>query len=123
MFGRRFMREGFDTEARDKHLGALLHQWRDIEPQPGFDAAVWRRIRTDSIPDPRALLLTSFLREWILPHPIWASAAAAAVAIVAGVLVGVSAPTARASHFTNKPLLHARTLTGTYLAMVTGEAR
>jgi len=107
----------------DERLTGLLHEWRAIEPRANFEAAVWRRIRTAAAPEPQAIPAFSLLREWLHPRTAWVSAMAAALGILVGVWAGVSARGARNEHQVAEPLLHPQTLAGSYLAMVTGDAR
>ncbi len=122
MFGRRSKIGQDGGNARDERLRALLHEWKGVEPQPDFEAAVWRRIRASTV-ETRGTLRAVFLREWSLSHPVWSTALAAAVAIAVGGLAGVSTSTAASRHYAFTPFLHSHTLTGSYLALATGEIR
>jgi hypothetical protein len=123
MFGRRASEREIGQDARDAHLSTLLREWKGVEPPADFEAAVWRRIRTASALEPRGLSLIGFVRDWILPHPAWASVVAAAAAIVVGGWAGISTPMAREDRQDAEPLLHAQTLAGSYLAMASGGSR
>lgn len=66
---------------QDDQLHRLLQQWKEIEPASNFDAQVWRQIRQPE-PNP-APSFADWLRGW-LPRP------ALAVAVVAGMVIGVT---------------------------------
>ncbi len=109
--------------ARDERLSAWLSAWQGIEPRADFEGAVWRRIRAAAVPKPQGLPRIATLRQWMLPHPAWASAIAATAAIMVGVLVGRFVPAGHESGAHSEPLLHPQTLAGAYLAMARGENR
>ena len=102
--------------ARDERLSALLSQWRAVEPGPGFEAAVWRRIR--AVPAAQPAGLWDRWLDWFLPHPVWAGAAAASVAMAIGLLAGLATPGhARAGGHETHALLQPGTLMGAYAAL------
>ena len=120
MHGERF---GPDNGDGDKRLTALLREWKTVEPEPAFEAAVWRRIRAQSAPPSRHTALSN-LRAWLELRPVWANAIAAAAGILAGVGLAFFAPASGGERRTGDPLLHSETtLAGSYIAMATGEAR
>jgi len=123
VFGRRFKTTPDGRDVHDKRLSTLLCEWQGLETHPDFEAAVWRRIRTVSVPEPSARSLLGRLCEWMAPHPVWAAAMAVTVAIVIGGLAGFSASTADSSHRASQPLLHPRTLAGSYLYATAGGDR
>ncbi len=116
MFGRTRDNNRVGAGARDERLSDLMREWPAVEPGSGFEAAVWRRIRTVPVAPP-AGLWDRWL-DWFLPHPVWGGAAAAAVALVIGILAGLAMPgrTQAVAHDTHA-LLHPRTLMGTYAAL------
>jgi hypothetical protein len=119
MFARTRDRDESDADARDERLSVLLRQMPAVEPGADFESAVWRRIRTVPVAQP-AGLWDRWL-DWFLPHPVWAGAAAAAVALAIGLLAGLATPGhARAAAHENHPLLHPGTLMGTYAALSEG---
>ena len=111
------------TTEGDERMSALLHEWRAIEPRDNFEAAVWRRVRTASLPEPVGASVSGILRDWLLPRTVWVSAVAAAAAILVGTWAGLSVPAAGIGGRAVEPLLHPQTLAGSYLTMVTGGAR
>jgi hypothetical protein len=115
--------DGHGEAHSDERLHALLHEWKGVEPRANLEAAVWRSLRTAAVPVPRGLAFILAVRDWILPPPVWAGALSATAAILVGVFAGVSTSAGRDSRVAAEPLLHARTLAGSYLAMVTGGAR
>ncbi len=120
MIGKRYTGDGKVGQVRDEQLHALLANWRGIEPRDNFETAVWRRIRAEAIPETRWGWVAGMLQEWILPHPAWATALAASVAIVVGGWAGSASdvqPRATQMH----PLLQEHTLAGAYLAMSSGD--
>ena len=94
-----------------------------MEPHAGFETAVWQRIHAVSAPKLPGFSILDRLREWVVPYPAWASAMAAAAGIVFGVGLAFSEPALRKSHQADEPLLHSRTLAGSYLTMTTGGPR
>lgn len=80
----------------DVELRNLLRTWQvSVEPDPGFEAAVWRRI---AVEDERALQRrwSHAICEWLtvqLPRPAFASAL-----FMAAIVIGVSAGAVRADH-------------------------
>lgn len=123
MFGKMSERQPDRTGESDKRLHSLLQEWRPIEPSPNFSTAVWRRIRRDSVPEPKGLPSPFLLFDQFLPQPPWVAAAAVAVAVILGVWAGLPPPTERKSHWVSEPLLQPQTLTGAYLAMATGDTQ
>jgi hypothetical protein len=117
MFGRRFRSESRETLESNERLSALLHEWKDIEPQANFEAAVWRRIRAVSTPEQRRFTTATTL-EWFTPHPVWVNAMAVAAGIAVGVGLAFSTPAMRDIHQTDETLLRSQTLAGSYLAML-----
>ena len=111
------------TQDDDSGLTALLHAWKGLEPHTGFETAVWRRIHAVSAPKSPVLSIFGRLWEWVAPYPAWASAMAAAAGILVGVGLAFSEPALRKSHQADEPLLHSRTLAGSYLTMTTGGPR
>jgi len=116
MFGKNRDSERGGAGAQDEQLSVLLRQWPAVDPSLRFEAAVWRRLRAVPATQP-----TGLWDRWLdgfLPHPIWAGAAAASVALVIGFLAGLTTPDRAWSggHDTH-PLLHPRTLMGTYAAL------
>jgi hypothetical protein len=95
----------------DDKLKQLLGQWREIEPRPQFNADVLRRIRQ---PLPQ---YQGWLERFGL-QPIWAQAVAMLAGITIGLYAGLSpAPAAQAV-----ALLKPGTLTGNYVSMISGGA-
>ena len=123
MFGRRFSLGSNTAQPDDGRLSALLDQWKSIEPQANFEAVVWRRIRAASAPEQQPLPVAIILRDWFVPRSAWVNAAAVAAGILVGVGLAFFAPAARGGRHANEPLLHAQTLAGSYLTMVTGGPR
>ncbi len=69
---------------KDERKLYLAH-WRDIEPRPGFEDRVWRRVYTAQ-PSPLVRWLNT-LRDWTDLQPAYASAAA----LLVGAFLGLSA--------------------------------
>lgn len=101
--------------ARDEAFSARMREWRAPEPRAGFEEAVWRRIRSEAAP--RSIRGWGSLWDWLLPHPVLAGAATAAVALVLGALAGVILP-GRAPD--DHALLRPGTVAGTYLDLSNG---
>lgn len=123
MFGRRFRSESSRAQEGNERLTALLHEWRGIEPRPDFETTVWRRIHTASAPEQRRFPVVTTLREWFVPRPAWVNAMTAAAGVAVGVGLAFYAPAAHDGGQAAAPLLHAQTLAGSYIMMVTGETR
>lgn len=104
----------------DKRLRALLMQWKGVEPQADFEAAVWRRIRVAQGNDQGLKPILEACREWLAPLPPWVNVAAAAAGIIVGVGVGLINSRAPDGRHGVEPLLHPQTFAGSYLAMTTG---
>ncbi len=121
MFGKMPERQPDRAGESDKRLSSLLQEWRPVEPSPAFSTAVWRRIRPDSMPEPKGLPALFLLLDKFLPQRAWVAAAAVAVAVIMGVWAGLPSPAERESHWISEPLLQPQTLTGAYLAMTTGD--
>lgn len=116
MFGRARDNNRVGAGERDERFSDLMREWAAVEPGPGFEAAVWRRIRAVPVAQP-AGLWDRWL-DWFLPHPIWAGAAAATVAMAIGLLAGLATPgRAGAGEHETHALLHPGTLMGTYAAL------
>lgn len=122
MFGRRFRSKSRNEQEGNERLTALLHEWKDIEPQAGFEAKVWSRIRAVSMPEQRRFNVATTL-EWFTPHPVWVNALAVAAGIAVGVGLAFSTPAMHDNRQTDEPLLHSQTLAGSYLAMAAGGTR
>ena len=123
MFGKHYRLGSSEAQAGDKRLSALLQGWKGLETHLSFEAAVWRRLRAASAPEQRAIPAVTTLRDWFVPRSAWVNAAAVAAGILVGVGLAFFAPAARGGRHANEPLLHAQTLAGSYLTMVTGGPR
>lgn len=107
----------------DERLDALLKQWRDIEPRTDFEGNVWRRVRTNRAEHAERVNLIELIGRW-LRQP----AMTMAVAVVASVVIGLSAglltarrPMAVAS--SELRFMSAGTLAGGYVKASTEGAR
>ncbi len=120
MFEGRFKLGNGRAQAGDKRLVELLREWKGVTPSAGFEAAVWRRIRSASEPEQRHQPVITLLREWFVPRPAWVNTLAAAAGIVIGIGLAFSNPGARDQRQGGQPLLRSQTLSGAYLAMVSG---
>jgi hypothetical protein len=123
MLGNHFRSESGKGPARDERLSALLQQWKSVEPQADFEAAVWRRIRADRVADRGRRRFVESWREWLAPLPAWVNVAAAAAGIVVGIGMGFSMAAAPGGRQADEPLLHPQTLAGSYLTMATGRTQ
>jgi hypothetical protein len=116
MFGKNRDSERGGAGAQNEQLSVLLREWPAVDPSLRFEAAVWRRLR--AVPATQPTRLWDRWLDGFLPHPIWAGAAAASVALVIGFLAGLTTPDrAWAGGHDTHPLLHPRTLMGTYAAL------
>ena len=101
---------------RDDRFRTLLRQWQDVEPQAGFEAAVWRRVQA-GVPK-HAEGGWRNLWDWMLPHPILAGAAAMALAFLVGAAAALVVPaSAVEGSVGHHALLRPGTVSGTYLAL------
>lgn len=100
----------------DTKLSVLLREWRGVEPSAGFEAAVWGRIRSEAMPHPAGGW--AYVLDWMLPHPVWAGAATALVALLVGVATALTVPgRAHGAPTAHHALLQPGTMAGTYLAL------
>ncbi len=116
-----FRSQSGNVSVDDERLSAFLMQWKGVEPKIDFEAAVWCRIRASQSVGHRQW---GHVRAWsagFAPFPAWAYTVAAG--IVLGIGLGIASPGVRGGRETDNPLLHSRTLTGSYLAMTTGRTR
>lgn len=111
------------SRERDQRLSALLREWNGIVPRSDFEEAVRRRIRAEVAAEPQTHSLAEILRAWLAPQPAWASALAAVAAIMVGVAAGVNTPGDNGRRQAAHPFLHAQTLAGSYLGMVSGDTQ
>jgi len=110
---------GADERAK-RLLAQKMQSWRGLEPRPDFEARVWRRLAA-AAPAPAERWIR---RGWFDVSPAWAGAAAVLVAVVVGVAAARwSPPPLRNPLAISAPALQDQTLTGNYLALVTGGAR
>lgn len=107
----------------EDRLEAVLREWKELHPPANFEAMVWRRIRTVPVSEPLWIRFAGSLRDALLFQPAQVTAVAASLAILVGVWVGLRAPAGTDRHLAEEPLLHSRTLAGSYLAMATGVNR
>lgn len=70
---------------REDKLNTCLAHWRDIEPRPGFEDRVWRRIQSVE-PSPVMRWLDA-ARGWTVLQPAYAQAAALVVCAAVGLSV------------------------------------
>ena len=96
----------------DDKLKQVLGQWRDIEPRAQFEADVMRRLREPAT-EPAAWATRFGLQ------PAWVHA----VAMLAGIAVGVYAGLGSNLQSPNTTLLKPGTLAGNYVSMISGGAR
>jgi hypothetical protein len=93
----------------DDKLKQLLGQWREIEPRAQFEADVLRRIR-QTAPQRQGWL------ERFGLQPIWVQA----VAMLAGITIGLYAGLSPTPTTQDAALLKPGTLTGNYVSMIAG---
>jgi hypothetical protein len=86
-------------------LKESLAAWRDIEPRPGFEDAVWRRIERQPAPPRHA---------W---WPVWATAAG----IATGVLVGLAVTVPHRARANDFAMLAPSSVAGSYVHLVSGD--
>ncbi len=103
---------------QDEHLGALLREWKAVEPGVGFEAAVWRRLR-EAEEQPVGAVVSG----WRNPASAWINVAAAAAAVVIAMGVAFAVPRAQEDRHVGGPLLHRHTLVGAYLSVTIGGSR
>jgi hypothetical protein len=96
-------------------LTVLLKQWRDIEPGPGFETGVWRRIRRGAAERPSSRW-TEVVLQWLGAQPAWACVAA----VIAGVLIGTQAGLRSLPGRDELAFLRPDTLTAKYMSMISG---
>jgi hypothetical protein len=107
----------------DLPIKSLLREWQGIEPRANFEASVWRRMRATATTEPLRPGPLEDLRGWLAGQPIWATALAATAGVFVGVWIALAVPASRPDRYAATPLLQPQTLTGAYLAMVSGETR
>jgi hypothetical protein len=119
MFHNYFRQIQRQAEPRDARLRVLLRTWRVMEPSPGFEDAVWRKIRAEARPCPNVSAPSPAI--WAAARPIWLHAAAATFGIVLGISLAhathADSPPTRAAQQTLSP----HTLAGAYLTLLTGD--
>jgi hypothetical protein len=111
-------------DKQDPQLTRLLRQWRDIEPTPNFEAAVWRRIRLAESAQPRRAPLADILCEWIRKPAyvtVFAVMLGASIGLWAGVLSTPPRPSAHG--FGSFQFLGGETLSGGYVQLAERWAR
>jgi hypothetical protein len=107
----------------DDKLGALLRQWRDIEPKGNFEANVWRQIRTTAAERRERVSLVEAMGR-LLWQPAWSVAAALMLALAVGLWGGVaSAPRHTDTLKAELQFLASGTLSGSYLQLGAKESR
>lgn len=97
----------------------MMAQWRDIEPRPGFEDRVWRRIQTAE--PSTAERMGGAFRGWFLAQPAFAHAAALVVGAALG-LAALTAGTHSAGVHTDydMSILRNGSLAGSYAQLVVG---
>lgn len=93
--------------SRDDRLNDLLKQARGIEPRPGFEEAVWSRIRAEGTARVGAW------RGWIAPLAL-------AAGLVAGIGLGLLFPVTGNTAGRTPPVASAGSLTGAYMMLASG---
>lgn len=95
---------------QNDHLKDDLKAWRDIEPGPGFEDAVWRRIEAAPIPQ----------RTWLdvlALRPVFATAAG----LAAGVIIGLALTTRPAPLANQFALFNSSSVAGNYVHLIAGD--
>jgi len=106
----------------NNELKTLLARWRDVEPSPGFETAVWRRIR-QRIAEPAVKAgWGDLVPGWLTAQPAWAMVAVIVAGAIIGGWAGV-APLSRPGRGSEVALLRPGTLAGNYVSMTSGGAR
>ncbi len=113
--------EAGGANPRDETLTALLRAWKGIEPDAGFEAGVWRRIRAWQIPETQDFAPGTVIREGTFWWPFGAAAAAVAAAVLIGGLLAFLITEPDRRQHVSPALSHPRTLAGSYLSMAAGE--
>ena len=91
----------------DEQLNSLLKQCRGIEPSPGFEDAVWKKIHAaQSVP-------VSGWRSWMIPLAV-------AAGLMLGIGIGFVFPVGRMTAPSTTAMVNGGSLTGAYLALSTG---
>lgn len=103
-----------DPEPRDG-LEELLGQWRSLEPRPGFEEAVWARLRARPAVAPVTVAPASWAR------PAWLAAAAGIGILLGAGVATATVRTARPAETAHADLLGPGTVAGAYLAMSNGD--
>lgn len=91
----------------DEQLNGLLQEVKGVEPRPGFEQAAWSRIHAaEPLP-------ASAWGRWVFP-----------VAVAAGIMIGLGLgfllPAARPDQGPQTMLVRNGSLTGAYLALISG---
>ena len=119
----RFKSKSGNPAGESEPLSALLQLWEGVEPEAGFEAGVWRRIRTGTTPVCRREPRAGPYPGWLMLRPAWVTGYAAAAAVIVGIGMGLLSQQIFPDRPTAHPLLQSRTVAGTYLAVSTGESR
>lgn len=109
-------------QTEDKRLSALLREWQELAPAAGFEAAVWRRIRTAGTGTPQVLCAAAMTRKGFGMRAAWVNGLAAAAGILVGMGAAFLLPAAYEARPASDALLRPQTLAGSYLALVTEKA-
>lgn len=123
MFGTKLRTKHSLVHPDDARLKAILQQWHGLEPRSDLESCVWRRIRVAAAAESAAPGLWAIVRGWLSVEPAWVPAMAATAGLLVGVAMALSVPQTRPGPSSTASLLHAQTLTGAYLTMVSGGAR
>ena len=105
---------------KDKDLTHLLREWRGLNPSADFEAAVWKRIASESQSESTLSSVYRLFYKWVRSGLASRNLAAAAAGIVIGVsaVFFLSGPVDESVLETEKAPF--RSLTGAYTEMITG---
>ena len=99
----------------DDQLKKALQTWRDVEPAPGFEDRVWRRIETAG--PAVSPTFTSWLRDSLLAEPAWVPAVSALAGVLVAAFLVLPSPSPRGGDLAR---LKSDTLSGSYVRLVSG---
>ena len=101
---------------RNNNLKDVLHQWRNIDPRPGFEGRVWRRIH--AVTPSRVYRNRT---EWISLQPVYAHAALLVIGAALGIAVFFAlSHSSMATGTSDFHIFRAGSVAGSYVQMISG---
>lgn len=107
----------------DIKLSRLLATWKGVEPDTGFEVAVWRKVRAVSAPAREPSADSISILAILMNRPLWRNTAAAFLGVIVGLSAGIVQKLGSSDITIHAGRSHSGALSGAYISMLRGGPR